>query len=153
MNTNERQDTNDHDPRRTTYPVITAESLRLLGRALLDAETNRRAKYGRWAHVMVALERLVLATLDVAARATDTPNELHQVQHVRRVAAARFGAQPNYPLDVKQLLFTLGRVAACAEEDFENTAIASLLVEVLSVLPALRPYGEPTPCHAPHSRL
>ncbi|MBA3463686.1 MAG: hypothetical protein H0T46_27255 [Deltaproteobacteria bacterium] len=153
MNATEEEITNDHGTERTAYPAITAESLRRLGRALLDAETQRRERFGRWADVMAALESLVLATLDVAARATDTPDELRQVQHVRRVAAARLGAQPNYPLDVNQLLFTLGRVAACAEEDFENTAIASLLVEALSVLPALRLYGEPTPCHAPHSRL
>lgn len=113
-----------------------AEAIRELARrAQAESKAKRASKLGRWAPVLGALENVVRATFDVAEEAVrDVPRQRAKVQHVRRAANARFAGDFTEPVDLSDVVFTVGLLVQLAEDDF-GEALPDALLSRLAACP------------------
>jgi hypothetical protein len=113
-----------------------AEAIRELARrAHSERKAKRASTLGRWAPVMSAMENAVRATFDVAEEAVrDVPRKLAKVKHVRRAATARFAGDLTEPVDLSDVVFTVGLLVQLAEDDF-GEAFPDALLSRLTACP------------------
>lgn len=113
---------------------------RIARRGIADAKAMRAAKYGRWAPVADGFEKLVHSALDIAENAVrGLPRQHAKVQHVRRVASARFAGQAGEPVDVMDLAFTVGLLVQLAEGEFGDLGLSTVPDALLAGLDARCP--------------